>query len=58
MEGKKQALALYQAYLIDLTKHFTHITYTYLSPEDNQFADALAKLASMINIPRVTIQCR
>jgi len=44
-------LALYDAHLLDLAKNFTHITYTYLAQEDNQFVDALAKMASMINIP-------
>ena len=47
-----ESLSPYQAYFIDLTKHSMHITYTYLLREDNQFVDALAKLASIINIPR------
>ena len=46
-----EALAPYQGHLVDVTKKFTHITYTYLPCEGNQFADALAKLVLMINIP-------
>jgi len=41
-----------QDHLMELTKNFTHITCTYLSHKDDQFVDVLAKLASMINIPR------
>ena len=32
-------------------KNFDHITYTYLPREDSPFADDLAKLALMMNIP-------
>ena len=49
MEGKKRSLGTIPTYFIDLTKHSTHITYTYFVREDNQFADALAKLIPMIN---------
>jgi len=31
--------------------NFVHITYTYLPRKENQFADALVKLALMVNIP-------
>ena len=35
-----------------LAENITEIEYTYLPREDNQFADALAKMASMRNIPQ------
>ena len=43
-------MILYQAHLEQLIGHFEYIDFKYLSRDDNQFADALAKLASMINI--------
>ena len=52
---RSEALAPYQAHLVDLTKNFTHVSYNYPSREDNLFADTLAILASMINIPNGTI---
>lgn len=39
---KSEVWAPYYAYLVELTYHFTHITYTYLLQEDNQVVDALA----------------
>jgi len=48
---RNETLAPYQAYFVDLTKNFTHITCTYIPLEDNQFGNALVKLALMINIP-------
>jgi len=51
---KSKALAPHQALLVELTKHFAYITYTYHPREDNQFTNALAKLALMINIPSCT----
>jgi len=48
---KSKALAPYQAHLIELTKYFTYVTYTYFPRKDNKFADILEKLASIINIP-------
>ena len=41
----------YQQYLEDLTKTFDGIEYTIISKAQNQFADALATLASMVKIP-------
>ncbi|KAJ8427714.1 hypothetical protein Cgig2_025113 [Carnegiea gigantea] len=49
-EVRSEALAPYQAHLVDITKNFAHITYTYLLFEDNQFVDALMTLASIFNI--------
>ncbi|XP_074299813.1 uncharacterized protein LOC141630983 [Silene latifolia] len=48
---KSEGLALYQTYLETILKHFDDPKFIYLSRDENQFADALAKLASMINIP-------
>ena len=47
---KSDSLAPYQAQLVELMKDFVRITDTYLAQEVNQFVDALAKLASIINI--------
>ncbi|KAL9224714.1 hypothetical protein vseg_000724 [Gypsophila vaccaria] len=44
-------LAAYQAKVQELRQKFDHIEFTYLPREENQFADALAKLSSLINIP-------
>ena len=41
----------YQQYLEDLTKTFDRIEYTIIPRVQNQFADALATLASMVKIP-------
>ena len=40
----------YQQYLEDLTKTFDKIEYNIISRARNQFADALATLASMVEI--------
>ena len=40
----------YQKYLEDLTKTFDKIKYTIIPRAQNQFADALATLASMVEI--------
>ncbi|RVW95322.1 Retrovirus-related Pol polyprotein from transposon opus [Vitis vinifera] len=44
-------LRLYHAYLELLVGRFDDLRYTYLPRAQNQFADALATLASMIDIP-------
>ena len=41
----------YRQYLEDLTKTFDKIEYTIIPRTQNQFADALAPLASMVEIP-------
>jgi len=41
----------YQQYLEDLTKTFDKMEYTIIPRAQNQFADALATLASMVEIP-------
>ena len=45
----------YHAYLELLVGRFDDLRYTHLPRAQNQFADALATLASMINIPTDTI---
>nr|XP_023913449.1 uncharacterized protein LOC112025027 [Quercus suber] len=45
---KEKHLKLYQQYLEDLTKTFDKIEYTIISRAQNQFANALATLASMV----------
>lgn len=47
---KEKHLKPYQQYLKDLTKTFDKIEYTIISRAQNQFADALATLASMVEI--------
>ena len=42
----------YQQYLEDLTKTFDKIKYTIIPRAQNQFTDALATLASMVEIPK------
>lgn len=42
----------YHACLERLAQEFDHITFHYLPKTRNQFADALATLASMIEIPK------
>ena len=42
----------YQQYLEDLTKTFDRIEYTIIPRAQNQFADALATLACMVEIPK------
>ena len=41
----------YQQYLEDLTKTFDKLEYIIIPRAQNQFADALATLASMVEIP-------
>ena len=48
---KEEHLKPYQQYLEDLTKTFDRIEYTIIPRAQNQFADALATLASMVKIP-------
>ena len=48
---RSESLAPYQSYIEQLSEQIEELRYTYLPREENQFADALAKLASMINIP-------
>ncbi|XP_056685758.1 uncharacterized protein [Spinacia oleracea] len=50
---RSENLALYQSYLEKLSEQVEELRYTYLPKEQNQFSDALAKLASMINILNV-----
>ena len=45
-----KCLSTYQAYLVELNKHFTHVTYNYLARKTNQFRDAFAMLVAMINV--------
>ena len=49
---KEEHLKLYQQYLEDLTKIFDKIEYTIIPRAQNQFMDALATLASMVEIPK------
>ena len=46
----EEHLKPYQQYLEDLTKTFDDIGYTIIPRAHNQFADALATLASMVEI--------
>src|SRR6187397_2599242 len=48
---RSESLAPYQTYLETLTDQLEKVEYTYLPREENQFADALARLASMVRIP-------
>ncbi|XP_074291019.1 uncharacterized protein LOC141617763 [Silene latifolia] len=48
---KSQSLAIYQTRIEELEKYFEDIRYIHLPREENQFADALSKLAALINIP-------
>ena len=50
---KEEHLKPYQQYLEDLTKTFDDIGYTIIPKAQNQFADALDTLASMVEIPEV-----
>ena len=47
----EEHLKPYQLYLKDLTKTFNRIEYTVILRAQNQFADVLATLASMVEIP-------
>ena len=49
---KEEHLKPYQQYLEDLTKTFDKIEYTINPRAQNQFVDALATLASMVEIPK------
>ena len=49
---KEENLKPYQQYLEDLTKTFDKIEYTVIPRAQNQFADVLATLASMVEIPK------
>ncbi|XP_030924662.1 uncharacterized protein LOC115951633 [Quercus lobata] len=49
---KEEYLKPYQQYLEDLNKTFDKIKYTIIPRAQNQFADALATLASMVEIPK------
>ena len=51
MEVEEKHLKPYQQYLENLTKTFNKIEYTIIPRAQNQFADALATLASMVEIP-------
>ncbi|XP_077232421.1 uncharacterized protein LOC143869745 [Tasmannia lanceolata] len=48
---KEDRLTPYHTYLTSLMKSFHNISFTYISKLRNKFADALATLASMIDIP-------
>ena len=48
---KEEHLKPYQQYLEDLTKTFNRIEYMIIRRAQNQFIDALAALASMVEIP-------
>lgn len=48
---RSESLAPYQAHLETIAQNIKEVKYTYLCREDNHFADALARLASMIRIP-------
>src|SRR6187397_3664630 len=48
---RSESLDPYQTYLETLTDQLEKVEYTYLPREENQFADALAILASMVRIP-------
>ena len=50
VEGEEEHLKPYQQYLEDLIKIFDKIEYTSILRAQNQFADALATLASMVEI--------
>ncbi|XP_023913517.1 uncharacterized protein LOC112025083 [Quercus suber] len=49
---KDKHLKLYQQYLEDLTTTFDKIEYTIILRAQNQFANALATLASLVEIPK------
>ena len=53
---KEEHLKPYQQYLEDLTKTFKKIEYMVIPRAQNQFVDALATLASMVEIPGVWTQ--
>ncbi|XP_011016316.1 PREDICTED: uncharacterized protein LOC105119820, partial [Populus euphratica] len=47
---KDEKLKLYQSYLLRLANEFEEIKFTHISRDKNQFADALATLASMTQV--------
>ena len=49
---KEEHLKPYQQYLEDLTKTFDKIEYTVIPRAQNKFADVLATLVSMVEIPK------
>jgi ribonuclease HI len=49
-QTKDEKLKLYQSYLLKLADEFEEIKFTYVSRDKNQFADALATLASMTQV--------
>ncbi|XP_021743122.1 uncharacterized protein LOC110709220 [Chenopodium quinoa] len=51
---RSESLAPYQTYLETLTDQLDKVEYTYLPREENQFAYALARLASMVRISKET----
>ncbi|XP_074265869.1 uncharacterized protein LOC141588321 [Silene latifolia] len=48
---KSESLAPYQTRIEELERFFDDVKYVHLPRDENQFADALSKLASLINIP-------
>ena len=48
---KEEHLKPYEEYLEDLTKTFDRIKYLTIPRAQNQFVDALATLASLVEIP-------
>ena len=48
---KEEHLKPYEQYLEDLTKTFDRIKYSTIPRAQNQFVDALATLASLVEIP-------
>ena len=49
---KEEHLKPYQQYLEDLTKTFDKIEYTVIPRAQNKFANVLATLVSMVEIPK------
>ncbi|XP_058075818.1 uncharacterized protein LOC131224315 [Magnolia sinica] len=49
---KDEKLITYHIYLENLTEEFEEITFSYMPRAKNQFTDALATLASMLEIPK------
>ncbi|XP_021764843.1 uncharacterized protein LOC110729409 [Chenopodium quinoa] len=49
---RSESLAPYQTYLETLTDQLEKVEYTFLPREENQFANALERLASMVRIPK------
>ncbi|XP_074296871.1 uncharacterized protein LOC141627527 [Silene latifolia] len=51
MKTQSDSLAPYQARIEELEKSFVDVKYVHLPRDENQFADALSKLAALINMP-------